>query len=125
LGFLLERIAARTVGFSGADLKNLVNEATLLAGREHKPRVDAEDFDRAWDKILLRSQRDEPMTDDEKKIAAYHEAGHALLVKVLPETDPLQKVTIIPTVGPWGRPSSFPRRIATTSLASISSIASP
>ena len=92
----LENIAARTVSFSGADLKNLVNEAALLAGRKKKTKVDSIDFDEARDKILLGDEREETISDDEKKVIAYHEAGHALIAKLLPNTDPLQKVTIIP-----------------------------
>jgi cell division protease FtsH len=91
----LENIAARTVGFSGADLRNLVNEAALLAGRRDKEKVGAKDFDEASDKILLGAEREEKINDEEKKLIAYHEAGHALIAKLLPETDPLQKVTII------------------------------
>jgi cell division protease FtsH len=92
----LANLAARTVGFSGADLKNLVNEAGLLAGRRGKHRVDADDFDQARDKITLGSEREEPLSDEEKQLVAYHEAGHALVARLLPGTDPLQKVTIIP-----------------------------
>ncbi len=92
----LENIAARTVSFSGADLKNLVNEAALLAGRKHKEQVAKEDFDEARDKILLGAEREEVINDEEKRVIAYHEAGHALLAELLPDTDPLQKVTIIP-----------------------------
>jgi cell division protease FtsH len=92
----LENLAARTVGFSGAELKNLVNEAALLAGRQHRTQVLAIDFERARDKILLGSERDEPMTEAEKRLVAHHEAGHALIALLLPGTDELQKVTIIP-----------------------------
>jgi cell division protease FtsH len=92
----LENLAARTVGFSGAELKNLVNEAALLAGRQHRAQVLAIDFERARDKILLGSERDEPMTEAEKRLVAHHEAGHALIALLLPGTDELQKVTIIP-----------------------------
>ncbi len=92
----LENLAARTVSFSGADLKNLVNEAALLAGRKKKTSVNMEDFEEARDKILLGAEREEMINDEEKKVVAYHEAGHALVAKLLPNTDPLQKVTIIP-----------------------------
>ncbi len=90
-----ERIAAKTVGFSGAELRNLVNEAALLAGRKGKEKVDAKDFEEAQDKILLGAEREDKLDEKEKQIVAYHEAGHALIAKLLPETDPLQKVTII------------------------------
>jgi cell division protease FtsH len=92
----LENMAARTVGFSGADLKNLVNEAALLAAREQKKKASQEDFEKARDKILLGHEREEIMSEEEKKIIAYHEAGHALMAILTPGADPLQKVTIIP-----------------------------
>ena len=92
----LDKVAAMTVGFSGADLKNLVNEAALLAGRKRQKEVEAKDLEEARDKILLGPEREEKISDDEKRVVAYHEAGHALLAKLLPDTDPLQKVTIIP-----------------------------
>lgn len=92
----LENIASRTVGFSGADLKNLVNEAALLAGRSHKEQVHAQDIEQARDKILLGIERDEPISEEEKRLVAYHEAGHALVARLLPDTDPVQKISIIP-----------------------------
>ncbi|HER40774.1 MAG TPA: ATP-dependent zinc metalloprotease FtsH, partial [Salinimicrobium catena] len=92
----LENIAARTVGFSGADLKNLVNEAALFAGREKKDKVEKSDFEKARDKIILGSETDEMIDEDEKKLVAYHEAGHALVALLMEEADPLEKVTIIP-----------------------------
>jgi len=92
----LENLAARTVGFSGADLKNLVNEAALLATRQGQKKVTTEDFYKARDKILLGHRREEMLSDEEKKIIAYHEAGHALMAKLIPGADPLQKVNIIP-----------------------------
>ncbi len=92
----LDNLAARTVGFSGADIKNLVNEAALLAARQGKTRVDAEDFSNARDKVILGYKREEIIGDDEKRIFAYHEAGHTLVAKLIPGTDPLEKVTIIP-----------------------------
>jgi cell division protease FtsH len=107
-GVDLQNLAARTVGFSGAELKNLVNEAALLAGRQGKQRVEADDFDQARDKILLGSQRDEPLTDEEKHIVAYHEAGHALLARLLPGADPLQKVSIIPRGRALGATEQLP-----------------
>jgi len=92
----LETVANRTVGFSGADLENLVNEAALLAARKEKDKVEAEDFDQARDKILMGIEREEMISEDEKEIIAYHESGHALMAKLLPGADPLEKVTIIP-----------------------------
>ena len=98
----LENIAARTVGFSGADLRNLVNEAALLAGRKNKSFVDIHDFEEAQDKILLGAEREDKLEPREQEVVAYHEAGHALVAKLLPETDPIQKVTIIAREGLWG-----------------------
>ena len=92
----LTNMAARTVGFSGADLKNLVNEAALLAGRDNKHKVHGSHFDAARDKILLGAEREEKIEEKEKRTIAFHEAGHALVAKLLPDADPLQKVTIIP-----------------------------
>jgi cell division protease FtsH len=89
-------IADRTVGFSGADLENLVNEAALLSGREHKEKVDMAAFTAARDKIILGERREELLSDEERKVVAYHESGHALMAWLLPEADPLDKVTIIP-----------------------------
>jgi cell division protease FtsH len=90
----LQELARGTIGFSGAQLQNLVNEATLLAGRKNKSQVEAEDFDQARDKILLGSEREDLITDEEKRTIAYHEAGHALMAWLLPGADPLRKVTI-------------------------------
>ncbi len=104
----LVNIAARTVSFSGADLKNLVNEAALLAVRKDKTKVNMEDFEEARDKILLGAEREEIINDDEKKVVAYHEAGHALVAKLLPNTDPLQKVTIIPRGRSLGMTEQLP-----------------
>ncbi|HEY5931732.1 MAG TPA: ATP-dependent zinc metalloprotease FtsH [Nitrospira sp.] len=93
----LEKIAKGTPGFSGADLENLVNEAALWAARQNKNEVGAVDFDMAKDKILMGAERKSMMlTDEEKRVTAYHEAGHALMAKLLPGTDPVHKVSIIP-----------------------------
>lgn len=91
-----EKVAAQTVGFAGADLENLVNEAALFAGRRGNKKVTMEDFSEARDKILLGAAREDLITDEERKIVAYHEAGHALVAKLLPDADPVTKVTIIP-----------------------------
>jgi cell division protease FtsH len=92
----LGEMAARTVGFSGADLKNLVNEAALMAARRGKEEVEAEDFDDARDKIIMGIEREDAIREEDKEVIAYHEAGHALVAKLLPFADPLEKVTIIP-----------------------------
>ncbi|MGE0495370.1 MAG: ATP-dependent zinc metalloprotease FtsH [Vulcanimicrobiota bacterium] len=92
----LPRVAERTVGFSGAELRNLVNEAALLAGREGLEVVGLAQFEEARDRILLGSERDEGLEGLERERVAYHESGHALVASLLPEADPLRKVTIIP-----------------------------
>jgi len=92
----LDSIASGTIGFSGADLRNLVNEAALLAARSSKNAVEMEDFEHARDKILLGPLREDILNDEEKEITAYHESGHALLAWLLPEVDLIHKVTIIP-----------------------------
>lgn len=91
-----DSLAGATVGFSGADLKNLVNEAALLAARKEKSEVEMEDFNESRDKIIMGVKREDRLTDKEKKMVAYHEAGHALTALMLPGTDPLTKVSIIP-----------------------------
>jgi cell division protease FtsH len=86
-----------TPGFSGADLANLVNEAALFAARSNKRLVDMDDFERAKDKIIMGAERRSiVMPEDERRNTAYHESGHALVAKMLPKTDPVHKVTIIP-----------------------------
>lgn len=93
----LEKIARGTPGFSGADLANLVNEAALLAARKTKDKVDMSDFESAKDKVLMGvERRSMVLSDAEKKNTAYHEAGHALVAKLTPGTDPIHKVSIIP-----------------------------
>jgi cell division protease FtsH len=92
----MDTLARGTIGFSGADLENLANEAALMAARRGHKRVTHGDFDRAKDKIQLGTLRDEAMSEREKELTAYHEAGHALLAMLLPETDPVHSVTIVP-----------------------------
>ncbi len=90
-------IARGTPGFSGADLANLVNEAALFAARGNKRLVDMEDFEKAKDKIMMGAERRSMvMSDDEKMNTAYHESGHAVVAKLVPKSDPVHKVTIIP-----------------------------
>jgi len=90
-------LARGTPGFSGADLANLVNEAALFAARGNKRLVDMIDFERAKDKIIMGAERRSiVMPEHERKNTAYHEAGHALVARMLPKTDPVHKVTIIP-----------------------------
>ena len=92
----LEELARGTPGFSGADLANLVNEAALVAARRGKMQVDRSDFQEALDKLLLGGKREALMDERERRIVAYHEGGHALVSAVLPNVDPLYKVTIVP-----------------------------
>ena len=92
----MESLARGTIGFSGADLENLANEAALMAARRGHQRITHGDFERAKDKIQLGTLRDEAMSEKEKELTAYHEAGHALLALLLPETDPVHSVTIVP-----------------------------
>jgi cell division protease FtsH len=93
----LDAVARGTPGFSGADLKNLLNEAALLAARREAERIAPEDLDEARDKVLLGLEREGlALTDRELRYLSYHEAGHAVLATVLPRTDPLHKVTIVP-----------------------------
>lgn len=96
-GVDLESLAKGTPGLSGADLENLVNEAALHAARQSKDQVEMADFEEAKDKILMgKERRSMILSEEEKKTTAYHEAGHALVAKLLPGTDPVHKVSIIP-----------------------------
>lgn len=92
----LKRLAAGTVGMTGADIRNLVNEAALWATRQNKPHVEMEDFEYARDKVIMGSAREEILSGKEKLMTAYHEAGHALLAWLLPGTDRVHKVTVVP-----------------------------
>ena len=92
----LKKLAAGTVGLTGADIQNLVNEAALWATRHGKDKVDMEDFEHARDKILMGAKREEVLSEKEKEMTAYHEAGHAVLAWLVPGNDRLHKVTIIP-----------------------------
>jgi len=93
----LEIVARGTPGFSGADLENLVNEAALLAAREDKDQLDRHDFEMAKDKVLMGPERRSMIiSDQDKRITAFHEAGHALVGKMMKGSDPVHKVTIIP-----------------------------
>jgi len=92
----MDRLAAGTVGLTGADIRNLVNEAALWASRHDKDYVDMADFEYARDKLLMGSKREEILSDQEKRMTAYHESGHALLAWVVPGADRLHKVSIVP-----------------------------
>ena len=107
----LKVIARGTPGFSGADLANLVNEAALLAARRNKRKVTAQDFDNAKDKVLMGNERKSmAMDEEEKKLTAYHEAGHAICSLHVPETDPIHKATIIPRGRALGMVQQLPEK---------------
>ena len=90
-------IARGTPGFTGADLENLINEAALMAARAGADEVTHEQLEKAKDKIIMGTERKSMIINDkEKEVTAYHEAGHALVARLLPDTDPIHKVTIIP-----------------------------
>jgi len=90
-------LAKGTPGFSGADLENLVNEAALLAAKRNKNKIDMQDFEDSKDKVYLGLEhRSWVLSDEDKKMTAYHEGGHALVARFLPGTDPVNKITIIP-----------------------------
>jgi cell division protease FtsH len=93
----LSTLSRGTPGFTGADLENLVNEAALLAARRAKTKIEMEDFESSKDKVLMGVERRTMIiSEDEKRLTAYHEAGHTLVAKFLPTADPIHKVTIIP-----------------------------
>ena len=105
----LETIAKGTPGLVGADLENIVNEAALLAARKEKSSVNMEDFEEAKDKVMMGVERKSMLlSDDEKELTAYHESGHALVAKLLPDADPIHKVTIIPRGRALGLTSQLP-----------------
>ena len=96
-GLNIQSIAARTPGFSGADIANLVNEAALLAGRHRKQQVEQEEFEEAADRLTAGiERRSHVLSDNERNIVAHHEAGHAIVAALVPHADPVHKVTIIP-----------------------------
>lgn len=107
----LERVAKSTPGFSGADLENLLNESSLYAGRDKRKEVTMADIDKARDKVMMGLEREGvQISDEEKKMLAYHEAGHALVAAVLPYSDPIHKVTIIPRGKAMGVTQQFPEK---------------
>jgi cell division protease FtsH len=92
----LETIARKMIGMTGADLRNLTNEAALLATREGKSKIDRDDFERAADRVLIGPKREEVLSPDDKRRTAYHEGGHALVTWLMPGADRPMKVTIVP-----------------------------
>jgi cell division protease FtsH len=91
----IQKVAARTAGFAGADLANLVNEAALLAARRDKTAVDMRDFDEAIDRLIAGLEKKRVISPKEREIIAYHEAGHAVVAAALPGTDPVHKISIV------------------------------
>jgi cell division protease FtsH len=107
----LEKIARGTPGFSGADLENLLNEASLYAGRDKRKKISMADIDHARDKVIMGLEREGMQIDEEeRKILAYHEAGHALVAAALPNSDPVHKVTIIPRGKAMGVTQQLPEK---------------
>jgi len=92
----LARLARAAIGLSGADLANLCNEAALSAARHDRSEVTTEDFDDAWDKIVLGGKRGTVLTARDRRVSAYHEGGHAVVAWLTPAADPVQRVTIVP-----------------------------
>jgi cell division protease FtsH len=107
----LVKVARGTPGFSGADLANILNEAALMAARKNKDKVGNDDINEARDKVLMGLERENlTITEEEKSLLAYHEAGHAVVAAVLPNTDPVHKVTIVPRGRAMGVTQQLPER---------------
>jgi len=107
----LGQIARSVPGFSGADLKNILNEAALLAARKNKFVIEAEDIELARDKILMGLEREGlALTDEERRLIAYHEAGHAVVAALVPHADPIHKVTVVPRGRAMGVTQQLPER---------------
>jgi cell division protease FtsH len=107
----LEEVARGTPGFSGADLENLLNEAALLAARRNRDQVEQKDMEEAVDKIMMGLERENiAMTREERRLVAYHEGGHAVVAAILPNTDPIHKVTIVPRGQAMGVTRQVPER---------------
>lgn len=108
---ILERVARGTPGFSGADLENLLNEAALLAARKGKKTIDAGDVDQAEDKVVMGLERENlGLTREECRLLSYHEGGHSVVAAVLPHTDPIRKVTIVPRGRAMGVTQQLPEK---------------
>jgi cell division protease FtsH len=107
----LQKVARSTPGFSGADLQNLLNEAVLLAAREDKHEVGPSEIEEARDKVVMGLKNENlVLTEEERRLLAYHEAGHAVVAAVLPHADPLHKVTIVPRGRAMGMTQQLPER---------------
>jgi cell division protease FtsH len=107
----LDEVARATPGFSGADLANLLNEAALLAARRDKQQIEGQDVEDARDKVVMGLRREGiDLTDRERRLIAYHEAGHAVVAATLPHTDPVHKVTVVPRGRAMGATHQLPER---------------
>lgn len=107
----LTSIAKGTPGFSGADLENLMNEAAIQTARDKRQKITQKDIDAAWDKVLMGLERKGVvLEEEEKRLIAYHEAGHAIVAAVLPNSDPVHKVTIVPRGNAMGVTQQLPER---------------
>ncbi len=106
----LDQIAKRTVGFSGADIENMLNEAAILAARANKEKVDMRDIEEASLKVTMGSERKTLQTEEERKMTAYHEAGHALVASCVPDMDPVHRVSIVARGGSLGHTAFPPER---------------
>lgn len=104
----IEQIARRTIGMSGADLANVCNEAALIAASGERESVTYDDFDEAIDKIMMGGEREAPLSEDERRLIAYHESGHALVGWLTPRADPIHKVTIVPHGRAGGATTQLP-----------------
>ena len=121
----LEILARATPGMSGADLENMVNEAALLAARYNKKKLDMSDFESARDKIRMGpARKSRIVSDEDKKRTAYHEAGHAIVAALLPESNPVYKVTIIPRGRALGVTSFLPEEVSNYSTTKFRSMIS-
>ena len=122
----LHRVARRTPGFVGADLENLLNEAALVAARNNRREIEPDDIDEAADRVVMGPERrSRVISEREKRITAYHEAGHALTAHLLEHTDPVHKITIVPRGRAMGYVMQFPEedRLSITRLALLDRIA--
>jgi cell division protease FtsH len=106
----VEKLAKRTVSFSGADIENMLNESAILAARENKSSISSADLEEAALKVTLGSERRTLQTEEERKVLAYHEAGHALVASNMPDMDPVHRITIIARGGSLGHTSFPPER---------------
>jgi cell division protease FtsH len=108
--FKVEQVAKKTVGFSGADIENMLNESAILAARDSRKSIKMTDLDEASLKVTMGSERKTLMSEEERKVTAYHEAGHALVAKFSKDSDPVARITIVARGGSLGHTYSPPER---------------